>query len=116
MDCKGKIYEGLYRDEMTEEQEKAFVEDLFTAYENEGFAPVFWSQDSYYMRYAGKPFKVLGRTPLYDGGRAGADLECLPMWEIRFEDGTEISAYPDEIIPSEMRDNGCPEEYLPANA
>ena len=34
------------------------------------------------------------------------------MWNIRFEDGFVASAYPDEIVPSEMRDNGCPEESL----
>ena len=34
------------------------------------------------------------------------------MWNIRVEDGFVASAYPDEIVPSEMRDNGCPEEYL----
>lgn len=34
------------------------------------------------------------------------------MWNIRFGDGVVLAAYPEEIIPSKMRDNGCPEEYL----
>ena len=34
-------------------------------------------------------------------------MECLPAWRIQFKDGTVIDAYPDEIIPSEMRDDGC---------
>lgn len=31
---------------------------------------------------------------------------------IKFEDNKEIAAYPDEIIPSEMIDNGCKFENL----
>lgn len=34
-------------------------------------------------------------------------LLCLPMWNIEFQDGSIIAAYPDEIIPSEMEANGC---------
>lgn len=29
------------------------------------------------------------------------------MWKIRFEDGSEICAYPEEIVPSEKRRQGC---------
>jgi hypothetical protein len=29
------------------------------------------------------------------------------MWEIKFEDGTVIGAYPEEIILSERKANGC---------
>lgn len=102
------------REYMTEEQEKEFVEDSFVCCEQEGFARVFWSQDSVYSERNGKPFTIVGRVALYDGKNNGADLECLPMWVIRFEDGFETAAYPDEIIPSDMRANGCPEEYLSA--
>ena len=106
------------REDMTIEQEREFVSDCFDAYEQEGFAPVFWSQGDDYPQYHGMPFAVVERTPEYDSQHTGqhtADLERLPMWNIRFEDGTVLSAYPDEIIPSEMRDNGCPEEYLESN-
>lgn len=34
------------------------------------------------------------------------DLSSLPMWNIKFEDGTVFGAYPEEIIPSEMKANG----------
>ena len=58
-------------------------------------------------REFGRSFEVIGRTTEKD-----ADLECLPMWKIRFDDGFEMDAYPDEIIPSEMANYGCPKEYL----
>ena len=29
------------------------------------------------------------------------------MWNIKFSDGVTIGAYPEEIIPSEMKENGC---------
>lgn len=101
------------REEMSIERERAFVEDCFACYEQEGFAPKFWSQGGDFPQYIGKPFIVLGRVPEYDDQhKNGADLECLPMWRIQFEDGTGICAYSDEIIPSEMVDNGCPKEYV----
>lgn len=102
-----------YRDEMTEDRERAFVEDCFACYEEEGFAKKFWSQGGDYKEYVGKPFTVVGRVPEYDSQhKDGADLECLPMWRIRFKDGQEIDAYPDEIIPNEMLDNGCPSDFF----
>lgn len=100
-----------YRDEMTEDRERAFVEDCFACYEGEGFAKKFWSQDDSLKEYVGKPFTVVGRVPEYDDQHTdGVDLECLPMWKIHFEDGKEIDAYPDEIIPSKMRDSDCPSD------
>lgn len=112
-ELKVKYKDAPYREDMTEEQEKEFVADCFNCYEQEGFSKVFWCQGGDYPEYVGKPFTVVGRTPIYDGAtQLAADLESLPMWNIRFKDGYEMSAYPEEIIPREMRDNGCPEEYL----
>lgn len=104
-------YPGEYRDEMTEDCERAFVADCFDCYESESLSKRFWTQDGDYVEYVGKRFSVIGRTPEWDRqGADGADLECLPMWRIRFEDGKEIDAYPDEIIVREMLDNGCPKD------
>lgn len=104
------------REEMTQEQERELVSDLFDMYEQQGFASVFWSQGSDYQQYHGQPFTVLGRVPEYGNPSVKpdmtADLEVLPMWNIQFTDGFELAVYPDEIIPSEMRDNGCPKKYL----
>lgn len=111
-EIKNKYSDRPYRDEMTEDEEKEFVADCFSAYESDGFANVFWSQGGDYKQYHGKHFEVIGRTPIYDGKNNGARLECLPMWNIKFDDGFKMSAYPDEIILREMKDNGCPKEYL----
>ena len=92
----------MCRDEMTKEQERDFVNDCFDLLEKEEFSKVFWSNGGDYEEYHNKPFKVLRRLD-----EESCELECLPMWEIQFEDGTEIHAYPDEIIPSEMIYNGC---------
>lgn len=100
------------RGNMTMEQQLQFVEDCFACYEQEGFAKMYWSPYSDRTKYIGKAFTVVGRVPVYDGNNDGADLDCLPMWTIRFEDGYETSAYPEEIVPSEMKANSCPEEYL----
>jgi hypothetical protein len=40
-------------------------------------------------------------------GEPDYDLEVLPVWKIQFEDGQIHEAYPEEIIPSEMKNNGC---------
>ena len=109
-DMKEKYPE--YRCDMSEEREKEFVSDCFDLYEKEGFNKVFWSQGGDYKQYHGKSFDVIGRVPIYDGKNDGADLECLPMWNIQFEDGLVVSAYADEIVTREMKDNGCPEEYI----
>jgi hypothetical protein len=55
-----------------------------------------------FEEYYNKPFKVIDRLTEKE-----CDLECLPMWKIKFEDGEIIHAYPDEIVPSEMISNGC---------
>lgn len=72
-----------YRDEMTVERERAFVEDCFKCYEqNERFAPKFWSSGGDYKEYVGKPFEVVGRVPEYDDQhKDGVDLECLRCGE-----------------------------------
>lgn len=97
-----------YRDDMTEEREKEFVEDCYTLYEKEGFAKKFWSMGGDFPQYKGKEFTVIERVKsITEDKENGADLECLPMWNIKFADGFEMAAYPDEIIPSQMKDNGC---------
>lgn len=101
----------IEREEMTEEQEKEWLEDCYSLYEREGFARCFWSCGGDYKEYHEKPFKVIRRTEEKDG----FDMECLPAWRIQFEDGEFLDAYPDEIIPSEMISNGCKIENLKCN-
>lgn len=90
------------RSAMSEQRESQFVADCFDCYESEGFAKKFWSPFGDYNDRMGQKFKVIGRCSTED-----SDLSSLPMWNIKFGDGTVIGAYPEEIIPSEMRHNGC---------
>lgn len=90
------------RDDMSEEREKEFVNDCFSLYELEGFSKVFWSQGGDFKEYHNQPFEVTRRSDYQ-----GCDLSVLPMWDIKFNDGFTIVAYPDEIIPREMKENGC---------
>ena len=95
------------RSEMSEERERAFVNECFKLYEAEGFAKVFWSPYEDETKYLGKKFKVIGRSP------EDRNALCVqPMWDIEFEDGALYTVYPEEIIPSEMKANGCPKEYI----
>jgi len=104
----------VFPEEMSEEQLKEYVADYFDCYEAEGFSKLFWSQGGDYPEYQGKPFEVIGRAPTCDADHPdGIELSCQPMWTIRFEDGYEMSAYPDEIIPSAMHSSGCPLTFLP---
>jgi len=91
----------MNRDEMTDKQEREFIDDCFMLYEKEGIAKVFWNPGSNFKEYHNKPFKVLERT-----SEEKTHLCCLPMRQIQFDDGYKIHAYPDEIIPSEMINKG----------
>ncbi len=85
------------RHEMTEEQERAFVNKCFDEYEKKGFAETFWTPYDDYRSRIGQKFEVTRRTTEEE-----ADLECLPLWKIKFEDGEAITAHPEEIIASEI--------------
>ena len=51
-------------------------------------------------------FTVLGRVKeITEDKENGADLECLPMWHIQFENGDKIAAYPEEICLYERKDS-----------
>lgn len=98
----------ISRDDMTREQEIEFVNGWFDKYEKEGFSKIFVSPFDIGgdIKRQGTPFKVLGRIrPMTDtdNGNDTADLSSLPMWQIQFEDGVTMGAYPEEIIPSEIK-------------
>lgn len=87
------IEENIARDQMTEEEEKAFVEYWYDKYEETGFTETFSSPYSGYEKCQGQLFEVVGRCQVDDEH----DLEALPMWRIRFGDGVETEAFPEEI-------------------
>lgn len=89
------------RDKMSTQREREFVNHCFDLYEKEGFSKTFWTPYEDEAQHIGKKFKVLQRTP-----EERNDLCTLPLWDIEFEDGLQLTAYPEEIIPSEIKANG----------
>ena len=88
---------GLSRDQMTEDEERAWVDHLFDEYEKAGFSEVFHTPYEQYKERIGQKYQVIGRCTEQD-----CDLECLPMWKIRFEDGVETCAHEVEICKLEQ--------------
>jgi len=106
---------GTMRDDMTREEEVVFVNHWFDLYEASGFAEEFHSPYGTEPGLHGLPFKVLGRIKAHADGVAKedeADLECLPMWKIEFEDGYTMAAYPEEIVESEISNKITPTDFV----
>lgn len=62
------------------------------------YAPVkdaFRTGFDQYAERNGQPFAIIGYIDDVD---AEHDQESLPMFKIRFEDGEEVEAWPDEIF------------------
>ena len=90
----------MYRDDMTRDEEVSYVKYLFELYEEIGFAEVFRSNGGDFSEYDGTEFTVLSRVE-------DNIPENLPKWNLHFGGGKTLSAYPDEIIPTVMRDRGA---------
>jgi len=90
-------------EDIPDDRVEDYTRACFDVMEYEGFAPHYWTpySDQDLVRHIGERFKVVCRLwePQYD-------LEVLPAWRIRFENGEEIEAYPEEIILSAMIPNG----------
>lgn len=86
------------RDDMSCEREREWVDFCYEAYEADGFKETFGDEYTGDREYRGKRFIVISRVA---EGEGGVDLESLPMWNIKFEDGTIIDAFPEEICLSE---------------
>lgn len=80
-----------------EEEYAKYLEDSYSMYEETGFAPTFKSIYSTTGQYDGLRFKVLRRATPEDG----FDLECLPAWEVEFENGERFICLPEEICSIE---------------
>lgn len=86
---------GNDRSQLSEKDEKAYVNKAFKIYEEVGFEaalPDISGLNEEDVPYIGKTFKVTGRCKAPEW-----DLECLPAWNIEFEDGHKMEAYPEEI-------------------
>lgn len=90
------------RSEMSEEEEVAFVNDCFRLYEKEGFSPKYWSPFMDEAERVGQAVEIVGRIE----ADTAHDLSVLPMWKARLA-GAEFEVFPEEVIPSEMKANGC---------
>jgi len=89
------LKDGDGRDQLSEKDEKAYVNKAFKIYEEVGFEPVLPDVSGLNeedVPYIGKAFKVTGRCKAPEW-----DIECLPAWNIEFEDGHKMEAYPEEI-------------------
>lgn len=91
------------RDNLSYEEEQSFVNDSFETYEHIGFAETFGTPYTGEKHLVGKKFTVLSRVKELSKDSNGADLKSLPMWNIRFEDGFEMAAYPEEICLAERK-------------
>lgn len=93
----------ITRDDLDYETEKSYVNDCYDTYEHIGFADSFATPYTGEMKYRGMKFSVLSRVKELSEDENGADLECLPMWNIKLENGHEMAAYPEEICLAERR-------------
>lgn len=93
------IHNQVNREDMTEEEERAFVEYWFNKYEETGFLEKFRQVYKETEKFNGKPFEVLSRCK-----EGEWDLECLPAWNIKFENDDTLEAYPEEICKLEQND------------
>lgn len=67
-------------------------------YQGFTFSDKFWTPYEDYAYRIGQKFSVVRRATTQDD----IDVECLPKWLIRFEDGETIFAHPEEIIAEEI--------------
>ena len=96
----------LYEDMRNETNEQirlqkmnGYVNDCFDMYETEGFCDTFESPYESLIKHNGKKFSVVRRCSTDDG----FDIGALPAWKIKFEDGEEIEAMPEEICKIERQ-------------
>lgn len=86
---------------MSYEQELAYVEDCFDTYENIGFEKTFQTEYDDLSQYNGMKFEVIERLR-----EPEADLETLPLWRIKLENGKVVVCYPEEICTAERMEMG----------
>ena len=92
------------RFDLTEEEEREFINACYNLYEKHGFTDVFYQDTFPAPDFHGGKFEVIGRCT-----EETHDLETLPMWKIRFlEDGFEWEGFPEEICKDEMFEETLP--------
>lgn len=84
---------GTDRDTLSGERLLRFIDDCFSCYEQKGFKETFDSPYDDHGEHNGMAFTVIRRSM-----EGESDLEALPIWKIRFQNGDEAWCYPKEII------------------
>ena len=92
-------YKGFDVETASFEDELAYRQDAFDMYETEGFTDTFETPYEECSEYNGKKYEIVRRSSYENGD---CDMENLPQWIIKFEDGKEINAYPEEICKLEV--------------
>ena len=93
---KELLAQNVERYDMSEEEMALFINYWFDEYERTGFCETFHAFYGDFKEYDGKKFAVVERC-----NELNADLDSLPMWNIRFGDGNVIGAFPEEICKLE---------------
>ena len=83
----------------TEEEVIEFKNDCFDMYEQGGFSERFFSPYDEMEPHNGMKFDVIRRATTDDD----IDLENLPIWVIKFENGETAFCYPEEITKLEHK-------------
>lgn len=87
---------GVDIDGLNEDKLREFKEDCFNLYEQTGFLEIFNSPyddiGGGLHEHNGMRFEVIRRATEKE-----CDLEAMPLWFIRFENGDEAYCYPEEI-------------------
>lgn len=83
----------------TEEEVVEFKNDCFDMYEQGGFSERYFSPYDEMESHNGMKFDVIRRATTDDD----IDLENLPIWVIKFENGETAYCYPEEITKLEHK-------------
>jgi hypothetical protein len=92
-----KKWDGVDIESIPYEQFKEFKEDCFDLYEKTGFLKRFDSPYDEFNEHNGMMFEVVRRATEFKDGEGEVDLESMPVWVVRFENGEEGYCYPEEI-------------------
>jgi hypothetical protein len=91
------------------EEELFYRQDAFDMYETEGFTETFNTPYEDCSEYNGQKYEIVRRASYVNGD---CDMENLPQWIIKFEDGKEINAYPEDISKVEKTGREIEENFL----
>lgn len=77
---------------LTVEDFRKFKNDCFQLYEETGFIKEFNSPYDEYGEHNGMKFNVIRRATEEE-----CDIEAMPIWLVKFENGDQAYCYPEEI-------------------